>query len=435
MKIISALISKIKDSQIAHDSSWAIIGSAVSKCAAMVVGIIIARLLGVEAFGEYGMVKSTLFYIAVFSTFGLGSTANRYMAQCEATDRKSISNIIHNSIAITLITSSIMAILLFSCAGLITNEPHLVHILRYTSFIVIFNAINTTQLGLLSGLKLFKAIAINNTIAGIATLFLGVALTFYFKLAGAVSALFISTFIQCIFNQIAIYKHLKTIPKREGDNGSASSATSIGHLFRFSLPIAMQESVYASASWIRVMMVTTLAGYDELGLYTATNQCHQFIIFIPNVLRNVILSHLSSSLNDNARHKQTFSTMIKINLFATMLPALGVALFSPIIEQIYGDSFVGLAHVIIITAISSIFESLSDIYVQEFISRGYNWITLLGYIVRNYGSILIALPLLLKFGNSYGALMAFIAILISQIIYCIMLHVLYRYKIQTKHNN
>ena len=76
MKIISTLISKIKDSQIAKDSTWTVIGSAVSKCAAMVVGIIIARLLGVDAFGEYGMVKSTLFYIAVFSTFGLGSTAN-----------------------------------------------------------------------------------------------------------------------------------------------------------------------------------------------------------------------------------------------------------------------------------------------------------------------------------------------------------------------
>ena len=31
MKIISTLISKIKDSQIAKDSTWAVIGSAVSK--------------------------------------------------------------------------------------------------------------------------------------------------------------------------------------------------------------------------------------------------------------------------------------------------------------------------------------------------------------------------------------------------------------------
>ena len=142
-------VEKVTDNQIVRDSSWAVIGSAVSKCAAMVVSIIIARLLGVEEFGEYGMVKTTLFYIAVFSTFGLGSTATRYMAQCDADDHLSIYNLIRNSISITLITSTVMAVLLFTCAHLITDEPHLISILRYTSLIVIFNAINTTQLGLL----------------------------------------------------------------------------------------------------------------------------------------------------------------------------------------------------------------------------------------------------------------------------------------------
>ena len=429
MKIISTLISKIKDSQIAKDSTWAVIGSAVSKCAAMVVGIIIARLLGVDAFGEYGMVKSTLFYIAVFSTFGLGSTANRYRALCKRDDYRAIINIIRNSISITLITSAIMAVLLFTCAGLITDEPHLVSILRYTALIVIFNAINTTQLGLLSGLKQFRTIAVINTISGIATLILGIGLTYYFKLIGAVGTLFATTMLQCILNQIAISRYLNKI-RGNSTAESDDSSTTISKLFKFSLPIAIQECVYASASWIRVIMITTLAGYDELGLYTATNQCHLIIIFIPGVLRNVILSHLSSSLNDHDRHKQTFSTMIKINLVSTILPAVAIALCSPIIEQIYGDSFVGLAPIIVVTAVLSIFESVCDIYVQEFISRGYNWITLAGYIFRNYGSLIVALPLLIKYGNNHGAFWAYSSIMVVQILYCLLLHILYKRKIQ-----
>lgn len=431
MKIISTLISKIKDSQIAKDSTWAVIGSAVSKCAAMIVGIIIARLLGVDAFGEYGMVKSTLFYIAVFSTFGLGSTANRYMALCNTDDYHTIVSIVRNSITITLITSVVMAILLFTCAGVISDEPHLVAILRYTALIVIFNAINTTQLGLLSGLKQFKTIAVINTISGFATLILGIGLTYYFKLIGAVGALFATTLIQCILNQIAIKRHLSRARKNCTTESDERGIT-ISQLFKFSLPIAMQECVYASASWIRVMMITSLAGYDELGLYTATNQCHLIIIFIPGVLRNVILSHLSSSLNDYNRHKQTFSTMIKINLVCTLLPAVVIALGSPIIEQIYGDSFVGLAPIIVVTAVLSIFESICDIYVQEFISRGYNWITLAGYIFRNYGSLIVALPLLLKYGNNHGAFWAYSSIMVVQILYCLMLHILYKRKIQTE---
>lgn len=430
MSIVTKLKSIIEGNQIARDSSWAVVGSAVSKCAAMVVSIIIARLLGVEEFGEYGMVKTTLFYIAVFSTFGLGSTATRYMAQCDSEDHLSIYNLIRNAISITLITSTVMAILLFTCAHLITDEPHLISILRYTSLIVIFNAINTTQLGLLSGLKLFKAIAINNTIAGVATFIFGIVLTFYFGLVGAVMSLFITIFLQCICNQVVLARYLRAI-RGKVDSSKSTQSSTIKHLFKFSLPIAMQECVYASASWIRVMMVTSFAGYDELGLYTATNQCHLIILFIPSVLRNVILSHLSSSLNDTSLHKRTFKTMLRINLVSTLLPAAGIALLSPVIEQIYGDSFVGLAPVIVVAAISSVFESICDTYIQEFISRGRNWVILAGHTLRNFGSLLIALPLLMSFGNSRGALVAYGAIMVAQILYSLMLHILYKRTIQT----
>ena len=424
------LINKIKNSKIFQDSSWAVIGSAVSKAAAMVVGFIIARLLGVEAFGEYGMVKSTLFYIAVFSTFGLGSTSTRYMALCPQDDYLSLIKIIRNSITITLITSSIMAVLLFVFAGYITSEPHLIEILKYTALIVIFNAINTTQIGLLSGLKLFKAIAINNALSGVATFILGPLLTFTMGLAGAVLSLFTATLLQCILNHIAIRKYLKSISSKATEQSSISEDITIGSIFRFSLPIALQECVYASASWIRVMMVTSLAGYSQLGLYTATNQCHLIIIFIPGVLRSVILSHLSSSLGDKQHHNQTLTTMLKTNLICTLLPAVGIAILSPVMESIYGESFIGLAPVIVVTAIVSIFESISDTYVQEFITHGKNWIVLCGYVIRNYGSLLIALPLLLKYGAEHGAFMAYSAILVTQIIYCLMLHLIYKRSIK-----
>ena len=402
----------------------------MSKAAAMVVGFIIARLLGVEAFGEYGMVKSTLFYIAVFSTFGLGSTSTRYMALCQQNDYLSVIKIIRNSITITLITSSVMAVLLFVFAGYITSEPHLIEILKYTALIVIFNAINTTQIGLLSGLKLFKVIAINNALSGVATFILGPLLTFTMGLAGAVLSLFTATLLQCILNHIAIRKYLKSISSKATEQSSISEDITIGSIFRFSLPIALQECVYASASWIRVMMVTTLAGYSQLGLYTATNQCHLIIIFIPGVLRSVILSHLSSSLGDKQHHNQTLTTMLKTNLICTLLPAVGIAILSPVMESIYGDSFVGLAPVIVVTAIVSIFESISDTYVQEFITHGKNWIVLCGYVIRNYGSLLIALPLLLKYGAEHGAFMAYSAILVTQIIYCLMLHLIYKKSIK-----
>jgi O-antigen/teichoic acid export membrane protein len=124
--------------------------------------------------------------------------------------------------------------------------------------------------------------------------------------------------------------------------------------------------------------------------------------------------------------------MLRINLYSTLLPATGIALLSPVIEMVYGDSFVGLAPVVIVAAISSVFESICDTYIQEFISRGRNWIILAGHILRNFGSLLIALPLLISFGNNHGALMAYGAIMVAQILYSLMLHILYKRTKQAK---
>lgn len=426
MHVLSKLIERLRQSAIAKDSSWAIIGSAIGKGASMIVGVIIARLLGAEDFGEYGMIKSTLAYVAVFSTFGLGYTTTKYIAQCRKDDYRRISSIIRGSLLITLAVSGFMAVLLLLFAQYITSEPHLVLTLRYTALIVIFNAINTTQLGLLSGFKDFKAIAVNNAISGIATFLLGTTLTYLYGFNGAVLALFISTALQCILNHIAVRRHALEV-KAQADKQSlcTTKENSIKELVLFSLPIALQECVYASANWIKMLILIHLAGYDELGLYTATNQWFVMILFIPGVLRNVILSHLSSSVDDNKQHKNTFSTMLRINAVATLIPALCIALLSPAIDLFYGDSFHGLIPVMLIMVVTSVFGCIANIYTQEFISRGKNWTILLGYILRDYGSILLVLPLMMQYGERYGAALMYGAVLIMHIVYCAVLNFKY----------
>ena len=418
MTLLSKLITRIQHSAIAKDSSWAVIGSAVGKGASMLTGMIIARLLGAEDFGEYGMIKSTLAYIAVFSTFGLGYTATKYIAQYQDRPNRVIG-IIRNSIAITFAVSGLMALLLLIFAEYIIKEPSLAPTLRHTALIVIFNAVNTTQLGLLSGFKDFKTVAINNAITGIATVLLGTTLTYFKGIDGAIFTLFVTTALQCILNHVAIRRHAHQI-RQEAKCASEDdkSKDSAWELIRFSLPIALQESVYASANWIKMLILVHLAGYEELGLYTASNQWFVLILFIPGVLRNVILSHLSSSINDNKQHKHTFQTMLKINTVATLIPAAIIAILSPVIDLFYGDSFHGLIPVMLIMVATSVFGCIANIYTQEFISRGKNWTVFAGYILREYGALILALPFMIKYGEQYGAALMYGAVLVMHIVYC-----------------
>ena len=431
---IADLIDKIRHNAIAKDSSWAVIGSAMGRGLSMVAGIVIARLLGAEVYGEYGMIKSTLAYVAAFSTFGLGYTATKYIAQCKSDNPVAIGRIIASSTNITLTMSCIMAALLLLFADKIASNPNIVPALRYTALLIVCNAVNTTQQGLLAGFKDFRTIAINNTIVGIITFVLASLLTYRFGLDGALAALFISMLIQCILNQFAVRRLYRSIAHAAGLTGTIGFKQMgerwalTKELIVFSFPIALQECVYAASCWLRLFLIARLAGYDELGLYTAADQWFIMILFVPGMLRNVILSHLSSSADDRRTHTQTFSLMLKINIAATAIPAAIIAIGSPIICDMYGHSFNGFTIVLLIAVVTSIFGCIANVYTQEFISRGKNWILLLGYIVRDFGSLAIATPFLFWYGAQYGAAIAYLGVLTTHVIYCIILNRIYKYE-------
>lgn len=423
---VSEIIDKIRRSDIAKDSSWAVIGSAIGKALSMIAGIVIARLLGAEVYGEYGMIKSTLAYMATFSTFGLGYTSTKYIAQCRKDDFSSIRRIISASTRITLVTSGFMAIvMLFVLPRISFVEADMVPVLRYTAFIIVFNAVNTTQLGLLSGFRDFRRIAVNNTIVGVAMFLLGTVLTYFMGLDGTITALFSTTVLQCLLNHLAVRRHFRAASAADKSEARVGLWNQTKGMLSFSLPIALQECVFASANWLRILVLIKLAGYDENGLYTASNQWYIMILFIPGMLRNVILSHLSSSADDKRQHSQIFNTMLKISVIATAVPALAVAAATPLICYFYGQSFDGFSTVLLIAVVTSIFGCIANIYTQEFISRGKNWTVFWGYVLRDYGALVAAYPLLPRYGESHGAAIMYASTLVMHIIYCTLLKLEY----------
>ena len=72
---------RLFQSKLFKDSFWAIMGNGVGNLLIMLSGIFVARLLGKDLYGEYGVVKTTMFYIASFSCFGMGVTSTKFISQ------------------------------------------------------------------------------------------------------------------------------------------------------------------------------------------------------------------------------------------------------------------------------------------------------------------------------------------------------------------
>lgn len=387
MRLNNKYINIIRGNQLLKDSFWSLTGNVIGRGLALLAGILVARFLGKEIYGEYGIIRNTILTIGVFSTFGLGYTATKFIAEYKNDFPEKIPIFIKYANKITFGTSGFMAILLFLFSDFVAIEwleaEQLGFPLKLLAILIIFNAITTTQIGILSGFGRFKEIAKINAVIGVATFILSVVLTYFYKLNGALVTLLIVQILNCLLNYIVVKKEIRPFK-----NSKEKDPQLMSRILQFSTPIALQEATYSITSWLSSLLLIRLGTFGDLGLYTAAIQWNSIVLFIPGILRNVVLSHLSEKNNDSLAHNKILKQTILINFGTTAILSIIVIIFSNVLAKSYGDSFQGLALIISLAVITTIFTSISNVYAQAFTSLNKNWMMLGIRMTRDIASII-----------------------------------------------
>lgn len=410
-----------------NDSMWAIIGNVSLRGLGLLGSIFVARFLGSEIFGEYGAIKNTIVSIAIFSTYGLGYTATKYVADLYKTNPNATTHFIKIALQITLICGSILSIftLLFSnwIAAVILNAAHLSTLIMYVSVWVVFNALTTLQIGILSGFGEYKAMAKINTIVGLFTFLSSVILTWFYKLEGAILALIISQ----VFNWFLYYRLVKknSAPLDKIKVDQDHHSINYKSILSFSFPIALQEMIYSLTSWLSCLLIIKYSTYSELGLYTASAQWGAVVLFIPAVLRNVVLSNLSKEKEMDS-HNSIMKKMIWLNIICTLIPILFILFFSGIIVGVYGETFVKLKNVLFVALGSTIFVSINNVYSQAYMSLGRNWLMFFLRLLRDGLTLLLTFCFIIKYPVYFGGALALVwATLIANVVFMILMGYIY----------
>lgn len=420
---MSILLSELKNcllkSKLFKDSFWAVFGNGLGNCLLLVAGIIIARFLGKDLYGEYGMVKTTMFHIASFSTLGLGFTSTKYIADAVANAPGNLRSIIRTSIGTTFGFSLFLCILLLLFANplaIFIEEPGMAPAFRALGFIIIFRAINTICAGVLAGYKSFKVVGVNSVIAGAVLLVSASILTYKFGLVGSFIALALSQLVNALLNFIAVFKEYNgTIDLHGG-------ASITQDMLTFTIPVAIQEFFYMLSTWGGTMLLTKYASLGEVGLWSAAAQWYAIIMFVPHLLLNVVLSYLSGVSRDKNSHSLMLKKMLLINLVCSFIPFALVYSLAGFISSFYGETFVGLSTVIRVVTFSSVLTSLSNVFHSSLLAAGKNWLLLLLRAIRDVLMIL-ALWIVLKNGIEHASLAYAWIYVIAYVIYFILLTV------------
>ena len=408
---LNVIIQRLKKSSLFKDSFWAVGGNGIGNFLLLLSGVLIARMLGKDLYGEYGMVKTTMFYLALFSTFALGDTSTKFIAEYIQRDQSQVWNIIKASVKITFITSMTLCMLLYIFAGDLAkyiNAVQLEYSFRFLGIIIVCRALNTVGAGILGGMKEYKLTGVNNVVSGIVMLLLAVILTDRWKLAGALTALLISQILLSILNFIAVYRKSKSFT-RGGTCGFERK------LFSFSFPFAMNELIFSASSWGINLLLVRYASLGDLGMYTACTQWNSIILFMPGLLGNVILSYLSTSaVDDHVRHDDLIKKMLLINFVCTFVPFLIVVSASQYITAYYGPSFVDMEWILSIIVLGTIFTCLTRVFQSDLMSQGRKWTA---FVIRSSYNvvqlIIVYVVLIMTNGDNAALNMAYISLFIS----------------------
>jgi len=429
---INELKNKFSGSKLTLDSFWALSGNVIAKGLALVAGILVARFLGKEVYGEYGIIKGTLMSLSIFSTLGLGYTATKYIAEYKEKKSEYIPIIIKYSRNITLVLSSIMAVVLFFTSTYVSNvileAPHLKTPLKLVSGWLVFNALTTTQIGILAGFGEFKGMARINMLVGFITFIFTVVFTYFWSLLGALCALLVGQILNWYLNR----RLISSISPKNELKGKIKDVVFLKEILFFSLPVALQQGSYSLTTWLASLMLIKYTGYGELGLYTVAIQWGAIILFIPGVLYNVILSHLTGAKNDRYKFNKILKTTLFFNFIITFSSFIVVYLFSNNITSLYGSGFKGLESIITLTVFTVILTSLSDVYVQAYLSNGKNWLMFYLKLVKDFGILCLAYCLFISTINIRGAMVLILSKIIWSFIFLVLVVFIYEILIKSK---
>ena len=387
---------------MAHGALWSLFGSIVAQGAGMVGTIISARILGKEAFGELGMIRSTVLMFGVVAGTGLGMAATKYVAEFRIKDRakagRMIGLLINAAIALGGTVTVIFLIVAEPIATYVLKVPHLLFALQVGCFLLVLNTINGVQLGVICGFEAFRTQSKIIALDGVLNVMLIPIGAYEYGVVGAIGGSVVAALISYFIKQRIMIQECNrafiTIIRRNFDSD-------IQVLWNFVLPAVLVGVSLQPFEWLsRLILANGKNGYGELGLFTAAYTWSQAILFFPGQLSGPTQPFLANLVGEK-KLGQIKTILLQGNFSVGIIAFLTCAfciLFSNLIMSTYGSGYGEASATLSILCISSFFCALTQIFKNFLYALNKVWVVVASQFLM--GIILCIFSFTL---NNYGA--------------------------------
>jgi O-antigen/teichoic acid export membrane protein len=350
--------------RIASGSVWAIWGSVVSRVLALGSMIALARILGPQAFGQFGLVQATIGVAGLMAGIGFGTTATRFIAS-HAREGERVGQIIGllNQLTCAVLTLAVLLVLWLApiiSRGALHSE-HLQRALCIGTALLTANVLRGVQSGTLAGFERFDRIARLNIIEGIASCALVPSLGYLGGLEGGIAGLAIGSLLAWFVGERVKARLLASAEIRVRYRGAWRDWRI---LTGYSLPSLLANLVATPVLWYAMTMLASASGgYEALGLYNAAYQWQGPLIFLPMILTSSSIPVLVQEWEHGSRanFRRTTTWIALITLAATLVPAVIVALSAKPVMAFYGRAFADGWSVLVVLVLAAPLHALTRV--------------------------------------------------------------------------
>ena len=359
-----------------HSASWALVGAIGGRGITMLTYIVVARLLTQEAYGEFGILRSTINMFTVFAGMGLGATASKYISQYRNVNPTKAGDIYILSNILIFFISLIFTLILFFSSSYIAeyslHAPYLSDEIKVGAIVLFFVTVNSVQNGALAGFEDFKSISINTVISSCVQAVFLIIGCYWSGIYGALIGWGIGCFSCYILNRRSIHLQLKKYKLSFKIRRLRKEELAI--LWKFSFPSLLASAMVGPVLWWTKTFLVSRSGYNEIAVYDVAEQWYTIVLFVPATLAQIILPMLSNALEEGSRREylNLVKTNLAINVSVSLLLSLFMILVGPYIMGFYGKGFVDI-RTMSIMMMATVASSACNVVGQVIASRDKMW--------------------------------------------------------------
>ncbi len=421
---------------IARGTSFSMVGQIVYTGLSYILQLVIARSLGVAAFGLFSLVFAIVILVRPFALAGLDRGALRYVSRLRAVrnyvDEK---RLVLQLIFIVAGIGFLVGLAIFIFAGPISklykaDQAQVVLLLRWIAPAIPFSALlfllaamsdgqKKIEYGVLTQDSLQPAVhlALASLFLWLGAGLLGVVTTFTISLALAVLV------------QLYLLREYFRSPRLKSD--VPGERTLLPEVVGFSLPFLPLSVVRQVGNRLEIYLLGFLGTMESVGVFGSAASTSALTAFGLQAVTN-IYSAVAAELHAKKEFRQLESVLKMATRWSTVvsLPAvIVIAVFSSSLLALFGDKFASGSLALLILALGQLVNAATGPVGITLNMAGYSRLTLVNNVVALILNVILDWVLILKWGITGAAIGSAVSMALLNLTF--MLEVQYLLKIKS----